>query len=288
MINQTTDPNLLRGKLCPFLGLEDDRETSLAYPSMHNCCFHAKPVVAVNLIKQRQYCISINYNTCPIYTNEIITKLPEGWGYRKLMRLQPQAWLLFALIAFVVVAAILVSILLGLFERPRFIDIPQNSTVPTTMVNFPSPTTEPLIIVPLVTEIPEPTSTEFIIQPTAISPHMLETPFRNNPQILFHQLQQGDGFIMLAEKYATSVDAIKAINYGLTDTLLVNKIIIIPLNTTDVSNVPPFSLYKEESGGVAIEELANRMNLDAASLRTYNDLPEGYTVSQGEWLLIPR
>ncbi len=285
MTNQTSDPNLLRGKLCPFLGLDDDRETALSYPSVHNYCYHLKSASSVDLIQQRQFCLSNKYNTCPIYTNENVIKAPEGWGGKKILPLKPKPWMAWALVLIAIVVIVLVSYLLGLFKKPPATAPVLSSPTRTTIVVEANPTVVPTITLAVSTA--EPTITEVPTQPVEIVPHMLETPFRNTPQLLVHQVKEGEGFIMLAEKYQTSVDAIKAINYAITDSLLYNQILVIPVNTTDVSGLPSFSVYQEQEGNVTIEELANRMQLDAASFGSYNDLPLNYLVSQGEMLLIP-
>jgi len=286
MMNQSSDPNLLRGKLCPHLGVEDDRETALSFPSEHNCCFHVKPPARVNLVQQREYCLSIKYTSCPIYSGESAQKLPEGWGKKKTIEFKPKPGMLAAIVVFLVCVVILVSFLLGLFNKPETPAISLPTVTPTTMVFMESPTSETGNI-PVATETLAPIVTEVPPQPTDIQPHMLEIVFSTNPQLLVHRIQEGEGFIMLAEKYQTSVDAIKAINYELTDSLLYNQIIVLPVNSTDVANLPSFSVYQEQEGNVSIEELADRMKIDVVSFRTYNDLPEGYIVSPGEWLLIP-
>ncbi len=285
MTNQSSDPNLLRGKLCPFLGLDDDRETALSYPSIHNCCYHVKPASPVNLIQQRQYCLSNKYNTCPVYSNENVTRLPEGWGNHKILPIKLKPWMVWALVIFAILLIVLVSYLLGWFKKPAVTLPTLFTTTPTTSIVEPYITKQPTIV--LFTETPAPTITEVPTKPIEIAPHMLETPFRNSPQLLVHRVQEGEGFILLAEKYLTSVDAIKAINYAITDSLLYNQILVIPLNTTDITSLPSFSVYQEQEGGVTIEELANRMQIDAASFSSYNELPLSYLVSQGEMLLIP-
>jgi len=286
MTTQSSDPNLLRGKLCPYLGVDDDRETALSYPSEHNCCYNVKPMKSVNLAQQRQYCLSSMYNKCPIYTSENLTKLPDGWGGRKPIEIKPKPWMLISLAIFLVSAVILVSYWFGAFKKPEVQQLPQIAITPTIFVSDSSPTIE-VGIVPIVTETPVPTVTEIPVPATEVIPHMLETVFGNNPQLLIHRIQEGEGFIMLAEKYLTSVDAIKAINHELPATLLYNQIIVVPVNTSDVSNLPPFSIYQDQEGNITIEALADRLKIDAGSFRTYNVLPEGYLISPGEWLLIP-
>jgi len=287
MANQSADPNLLRGKLCPYVGFIDDRETALSYPAEHNCCYHAEPVCPVNLDKQREYCLSSRYNACPVYLRETIQKLPMGWSGKRLSSIhKPKPWMMLVMAVALVGLVLLLSYLFGAFEKPA---IPRSTQPVVATSDFYPITSTPseVVLPPTETITPEPTLTSIPVQLTEIVPHMLETAFGSDPQMLVHQIQQGEGFIMLAEKYGTSMEAIQAINYELPETLLYNQIIVIPLNSTDISSLPPFSAYQEQTGGVTIDELANRMNLDPFAFRLYNELPEGYIVSQGEWLLIP-
>ncbi len=57
----------MSGVTCPYLGLVDDAETALAYPSPWNCCFRHGAPVSVTLEHQRNYCLATAYVGCPVY-----------------------------------------------------------------------------------------------------------------------------------------------------------------------------------------------------------------------------
>jgi len=59
----------MSGVTCPYLGIADDAETALAYPSPWNCCFRQGAPVSVALEHQRSYCLATAYVGCPIYLN---------------------------------------------------------------------------------------------------------------------------------------------------------------------------------------------------------------------------
>ena len=57
----------MSGVTCPYLGIADDAETALAYPSQWNCCFRKGNSTSVSLEHQRNYCLATAYAGCPIY-----------------------------------------------------------------------------------------------------------------------------------------------------------------------------------------------------------------------------
>ena len=64
--------------LCPFLGLAQDSQTSLSYPSSWNVCHHSKPFATPTLFFQRSFCFSENHCTCPVYARTQREPLPPG------------------------------------------------------------------------------------------------------------------------------------------------------------------------------------------------------------------
>jgi LysM repeat protein len=65
------------GKVCPYLGLSQDPQTTLAFPSASNLCYHAKPLASPNLQYQRSFCLAGRQHTlCPVFTRSEIAPLP--------------------------------------------------------------------------------------------------------------------------------------------------------------------------------------------------------------------
>lgn len=52
---------------CPFLGTPGDPGTSLAFPSEANHCFRSRFPIPISSIHQENYCLSLQYETCPVY-----------------------------------------------------------------------------------------------------------------------------------------------------------------------------------------------------------------------------
>jgi hypothetical protein len=70
------DPLEYQGETCPHLGLLNDPETTLAYPSTANVCFHARPVASPSLGHQRLFCQSGQHADCPVFARSLIAPLP--------------------------------------------------------------------------------------------------------------------------------------------------------------------------------------------------------------------
>jgi hypothetical protein len=54
-------------KVCPELGLKDDRETITAFPSTDNYCYQGKKPAGIELDHQEKFCLTMGYPQCPIY-----------------------------------------------------------------------------------------------------------------------------------------------------------------------------------------------------------------------------
>ncbi len=64
--------------MCPFIGLPQDSQTALSYPSSWNVCHHTTPAGTPNLHFQQSFCFSKNHCTCPVYTRLERYPLPSG------------------------------------------------------------------------------------------------------------------------------------------------------------------------------------------------------------------
>jgi hypothetical protein len=69
-IQTRTSPNgdpIEGGILCPFLGLQEDRNTAAAFPSHGNTCYCDRKPAVVVLENQASTCLIGGYLTCPVY-----------------------------------------------------------------------------------------------------------------------------------------------------------------------------------------------------------------------------
>ena len=274
--------------ICPFLGFEEDPSTALAYPTKYNYCYKAKPIAPVSLAHQRLRCLTDSYTECPVFQREETGPLPKEIRGERTSKLTPVRWVPYAALILVILIALIGAILTGIlpvrgFSPPYMIvNIATMSAEPPKLTATPwpgTPTPQPTATIAL-TETPKPTLTQ---RP----PLGLETPFGDSPELVIHKVPEGVGFIRLAENFNTTVDAIKAINFEIPDSLKVDMVLVIPMNTDDVSGLPMFKTHEVKAEGLTIEALSERMGLDVTQMKKYNRLPAGANLKLGEWLIIP-
>jgi len=287
--------------ICPYLGMKEDPATIMAYPSEWNYCHHSKPGAVPVLAHQNDFCLSKSHTTCPVFLGDGTASLPDGvrLQIRKRRRNKKSYW----------VPAILAMLILlagGIFLRSRFLAQPE--PIPTLQatdhpVASPNPTGFIIInpytnSITLTNDAATTRETETITPQSSITPlqgtetpasaiHNLDMPIGIAHRFVIHRIQQGESLGGLAIQYNTTVEAISKVNYYMPDPVWINWLVVIPVDTTDVIGLPSFDAYMVVEGGESIENLAERLNLDAPSLMFYNGLESGYLVSAGEWLLIP-
>jgi LysM repeat protein len=66
-----------QAKVCPYLGLLQDPQTTLAFPSASNLCHHAKPLASPSTEYQRFFCLNGRQHTqCPVFSRSELAPLP--------------------------------------------------------------------------------------------------------------------------------------------------------------------------------------------------------------------
>jgi hypothetical protein len=63
-------------EVCPFLGMAQDSQTSMSYPSAANFCHRSKPYGTPKLDFQQSFCFSDNHTNCPVFTRTGRAPLP--------------------------------------------------------------------------------------------------------------------------------------------------------------------------------------------------------------------
>lgn len=77
MENSAGTPSVMPPR-CPYLGVHDDRFTSLAYPSPWNYCYRADPPASVLTSYQEKVCLTSAYQRCPVFLRVETAPLPAG------------------------------------------------------------------------------------------------------------------------------------------------------------------------------------------------------------------
>ena len=65
-------------RICPYLALALDPQTTLGYPSPDNACYHVRPVASPNLEHQQLFCLNRKHLDCPVFTHTAFGPLPPG------------------------------------------------------------------------------------------------------------------------------------------------------------------------------------------------------------------
>jgi len=287
---------------CPHLGLSKDTKSFSAYPSARNVCHHVSPISTPAFSHQQKYCLSSNYLNCPIYNNPSGQKIPKNIksykrGFFNLEKRRKNIVVISAVIV-IVVTGIIINSLPGI-DLINFVSQPENTpqrnhlelnqnisqTHQKTATNISSIET----ITKTYTESP-PTPTQMLTStPTERDPVLaLDTPIGDENQFIIHRVKEGESLQIFANLYNTSVDAIRAVNYDLIAPLWIDWLVIIPLNTTEVSDIPTFEPYQVETENIALKDLSEELSIPLEDLVLYNNLDAEHVLHQGEWLLIPK
>lgn len=102
-------------KICPYLGIEEEKISHFDYPSTRNRCWQSGHPEAVDADHQGNYCLSLDYPACPIYSEpppnqpEIETKSRRNWVKTSLL----VSGIALSLVIILLAAAILI--------RPNFL-----------------------------------------------------------------------------------------------------------------------------------------------------------------------
>ncbi len=98
--------------VCPYLGMKNDANSHMAFPTPLNYCGRCAPAARVNLVHQEAFCLGPqDYLQCEVYTNGADLPLPKPLQYtdssRRASRKRRSPYLLVWIIGFMLLGAIL-------------------------------------------------------------------------------------------------------------------------------------------------------------------------------------
>lgn len=286
--------------ICPHLALKYDIATYAAFPSSINACYRGSNPATPKISLQRTYCLSPNYVNCPFNTNENIKKFPKEMRYRA-QRIfgKSKSILLLGIFSILAVLVIFQIAFDGKWINPiasnSFSQSPttnsasireENSSLSTDtdqIANLVKTETTTLSAEILLTKSPEAESTK---KPDPVLD--LDTPIGSEQKFLIHRVLEGESLQYLADRHNTSLQAIMSVNENMVSPLWVGWIVVIPINTKDVDELPSFSAYQIDEEGITMKKFAEQLGITAQDLSFYNNIEEEHILHQGEWLLIPR
>jgi len=288
---------------CPYLGLDYDKATYSNFPSINNACYHVQPIAIPALSHQHAYCLTKNFENCPIYTAPQGNSLPSDLQHQAEKKPKNRKRFIFVACIILIIAILLVVF----WDKIKPITETSNKAPTTTQTlnaigltitntnitsieeaTFtPTPELERAVVTP--SPLPSPTSS-----PSASPSFTQETLFRlentigKDPQFIIHRVIEGESLPLFANMYQTSVEAIRAVNYDLPRILWTDQIVIIPLNQTDMSGIPQFIAYEIVENGITFEQIADEFAVPPEELLRYNNINKEFALQQGDWILIPQ
>jgi len=305
--------------ICPFLGLRDDPDSLLEFPSAQNYCYRRQSGASVRFAYQNEFCLSEKHRECSVFLNQQSALLPKQ--IRAVRSYRDGA---FRKTLIATLSALLIIVLALGWENARqgLFSLGILKTAQTTAPALTTPTTTAVAIIPTMTNVALPSESALTAPPpvsatsvtatrtpkptrtptptvtatrTATSTSIvfkrhLDIPIGGYYKFVIHKAKDGEKLETFAEKYNTSVAAIIAINYNLTNPVWDSVLFVIPVNFTNVANLPIFVVYqiKREEVGVSPEGLANELRVNPYDLKYYNDmLNPGERPLVGDLILVP-
>ena len=64
-------------QVCPYIGMKQDSGTFFSYPSPGNHCYHVKPSQPIKSSYQEEFCLSLPYPSCQVYSPSWEGPLPK-------------------------------------------------------------------------------------------------------------------------------------------------------------------------------------------------------------------
>ncbi len=151
-----------------------------------------------------------------------------------------------------------------------------------------APSQPPLPVTPIGSLLPSPSPT-FTSTPL-FSPRGFNTPIGGYYKFVVHKAREGERLEPLAEQYGTTVEAMTAVNYHLTNPPWADMIFVIPVGFSEVEGLPMFVVYqiKPEERGISMDALAKKLRVDLFDLKYYNGMMEaGQRPLVGDLILVP-
>jgi hypothetical protein len=293
--------------ICPFIGLSTDALTAMENPSPQNNCHKSKPLSPPSLAYQREFCLNVTYTRCKLFSTDVRKPIPSDLAEESTKKRKRIPGILWILSGIILLGVILVSS--GLFSAWFLSPLADKGITPTAGIvsaikitaGEPSPQGKK--------EEPEPEPAdqgwmaestlviESQVQPTTgltpitvyteDPPHLLLTPFGTEHVFLLHRVTGGEDLNAIANKYQTSTEAIRAINYNMTLELWVDTVIIIPVNQTDVTGITPMITLEITGNAKTVQELATENGISPELLGAVNARSTEYIFQIGEWVIIP-
>lgn len=284
-------------RICPSLGLVDDKDTSLSFPSKWNTCQRSDPIAPPRFEHQKEFCLGGKYGECPLFISQQAMPLPQDLRIPRSLSdttgksSRRNIW---------IVLMICIAVLAIGWKMAAGRGVSSPLSVQATWTTFPlteptslaiSPPTISVAVIPTLTPASRGKATSVALPISTPSNHQLEEPIGTDTKFVIHKIMQGETLNQLAEKFDTSVEAILAVNYSQKKPGWSGTLLVIPVGFTDFARLPSFVVYQvaEKDRGTNVEKMAEYLQVDPLDLKYYNGwTTDGDRPLVGEYLLVPR
>lgn len=307
---------------CPYLGISHDSTTRYGYPNTWNYCHRARPPQPVALEQQSGVCLggSDAYQNCPVNNDTWQGALPDELAGDESAEFSRPRWHFYAAAGLVLLILLVVGLVIFNPSRPAgnlpfktvtlagvipvvasptaekitasatqngalIVSSTEVPLTPTSIVTL-APPTATLILTPIAT----PTLTR-TPNPTSLTPTIgpgLETPFGPNAAYIIHQYLDGENLDIVAVKYRTTVDVIRAINQPKNQSVIwAGTPLVVVVGEVNVKNVRPLqAIWLDTDKGLSY--LAEKYGMPIDELVRLNNLGAGDTARGKRWIVVWR
>lgn len=284
-------------RICPQLGLHDDRATRFGYPTTGNFCYKSGHPTPVEPDKQSSLCLCLEYSSCSIFQGTSVLAQPR----RRNARLTP--WKRIAILTCILaVAGALIAFGYPLLTRSQKVQGPSITSEPSQLANIvslPATPTQAAETPTATGEIeasstpsPSASPTNKAITPTqthyipTIGP-LPGTPFGPAHNFILYVAEDADSLTKISEKFNTSPDVVLASNeFKEGRALWPGDVLVILPGVTNPEGVIRFKVI-ELASSTDISDLAAEYNVSVNDLKEYNSFGSSYTIPAGRLVIIP-
>lgn len=276
---------------CPFLGLVDDKDTSVSYPSewnvCHKCHGHPSPIYD----HQEEVCLTAEFNNCEYYLDEKTAWMstavknsngpakPEDPGRNRRL-----------VVSIILIVLFTISAFLYFMFKPQldqtlgFITQPTSTvTVVPTFTNTPvKETSTPLAFAATIT--PYPTLTKYVFNQCG---YELDQEFGGDQKFTIHQIQDGETIDKLLAPFDISYEQVQAVNYFVPQPLWIGFPLILPNYGNDFNSSKTYQALELDEEDIDIEALSQQLGLESAKFIELNGLEKDCNSFSG-WFIVPR
>lgn len=275
-------------KVCPDLGLGDDKETISLCADVANFCHRCSPAKYV-IPQQLKTCFSGGLDDCPYCLtrgHRARRWLRHQWHYLRHKRPWALPAALLALIGST--TALALNALSPAATPPQRVNA--EAALPPTLSN-PLPTPAEPQPLPAALPVSQPsTQPTPASQPTRTSlppspGPLAETPFGPGHKLQVHIVTQGESLEIIADQYHTNTAVLLALNPrdGRASLWTGEPIIIAPGLQDPAQALPLYAHWVEKR--VKLEELSTQSHVSPQQLREWNGI-EGDWIEPNRWVVV--